>query len=433
MVARQFLTRKVVPVFLCFVLVFMLLAVPMQTKAEALAIEAVGGIVIAVIALAASTLGYTFTTQGGFRQACQNLYDDMDIGLKTQIETDVTYDSAHERLVVQPDAAFWSLLFDYVRLGLGSKGNIAYGDANSVSNSVAYSYPSVVNVTLPFNSPANLIPENYKLLPGSYDVLGTTLTVTDLGYQYQARIDGDSHTYTISKNAPLSNSGLYLFYSRSDSSIVLNLGYQYLRSGVWTLGSFIALVGDFFVSLASSADYSVSAGALPGAVVDDGWTDWTNAGSDEGEDNPPIPAYIPIPNTKVFDDVFGSEATAEDAMTATQTDTLTETGVLDFIDTVANPVLDDYQAAGSLDGTPVHLSDLFPFCIPFDIFHMIQGLQHNREAPHFEWNLNVPDLVDYTFEIDLSDFDTVAVVLRSMELLLFCVGLAMVTRSLIRG
>lgn len=81
---------------------------------------------------------------------------------------------------------------------------------------------------------------------------------------------------------------------------------------------------------------------------------------------------------------------------------------------------------------PYSLRDVFPFCIPFDIYDFFSALVANREAPHFQWELNVPNVVDYTFDIDLSDFETVAVILRTMELLAFCVGLALATRNLIK-
>ena len=79
------------------------------------------------------------------------------------------------------------------------------------------------------------------------------------------------------------------------------------------------------------------------------------------------------------------------------------------------------------------LSDIFPFCIPFDIYHFFEALAADPVAPCFEIPFYVEGLVDYTFEIDLSVFESVAQVVRIMELLLFCVGLALVTRNLIRG
>lgn len=80
------------------------------------------------------------------------------------------------------------------------------------------------------------------------------------------------------------------------------------------------------------------------------------------------------------------------------------------------------------------LETIFPFCIPFDIYAFCAALNADPVAPSFEWRMQYAPLgLDYTFEIDLSDFDGVAQVLRTMELLAFCVGLAFWTRHLIRG
>lgn len=80
------------------------------------------------------------------------------------------------------------------------------------------------------------------------------------------------------------------------------------------------------------------------------------------------------------------------------------------------------------------LETIFPFCIPFDIYAFCSALNADPVAPSFEWRMQYAPLdLDYTFVIDLEAFDGVAQVLRTMELLAFCVGLAFWTRHLIRG
>lgn len=96
------------------------------------------------------------------------------------------------------------------------------------------------------------------------------------------------------------------------------------------------------------------------------------------------------------------------------------------------PVTPEAPAAGEY-AVP-GLESIFPFCIPFDIYAFCSALNAEPVAPSFEWRMQYAPLgLDYTFEIDLSDFDGVAQVLRTMELLAFCVGLAFWTRHLIRG
>lgn len=79
------------------------------------------------------------------------------------------------------------------------------------------------------------------------------------------------------------------------------------------------------------------------------------------------------------------------------------------------------------------LSDFFPFCIPFDIYAMLHLLDATPQAPKVSWRFYVPNVCDETIEIDLSSFDSVAQVLRTMEVLAFCVGLGFVTKRLLFG
>lgn len=79
-----------------------------------------------------------------------------------------------------------------------------------------------------------------------------------------------------------------------------------------------------------------------------------------------------------------------------------------------------------------NLTDIFPFCIPFDIYDMIKLLKAEPKAPSFEWKFYIPDVCDELIVIDLSIFDDVAKVGRTMFLLLFCVGLGFATKNLIK-
>lgn len=81
------------------------------------------------------------------------------------------------------------------------------------------------------------------------------------------------------------------------------------------------------------------------------------------------------------------------------------------------------------------LKGLFPFCIPFDVVDMLKMLKAEPQAPRYTVNWNIP-IINQTlnFTIDLTPFNGVATILRTMELIAFCIGLAFVTRSMfIRG
>lgn len=106
-----------------------------------------------------------------------------------------------------------------------------------------------------------------------------------------------------------------------------------------------------------------------------------------------------------------------------------EAAVADQIDdTPAQSIsqeVSDYQVNG--------LASVFPFCIPFDLYNFVACLAADPVAPSFNWRFYVPGICDESIEIDFSEFDEAARILRTMELLLFCVGLAFVTRKIIRG
>ena len=102
-----------------------------------------------------------------------------------------------------------------------------------------------------------------------------------------------------------------------------------------------------------------------------------------------------------------------------------------------NPDPSDPDTPGGGDdlGQP-HSADwksVFPFCVPFDLIDFLGILAAEPEAPKFTWRFYAPPVVDEEIEIDLSVFDTVASIMRTMELLAFCVGLILLTRNIIRG
>lgn len=89
------------------------------------------------------------------------------------------------------------------------------------------------------------------------------------------------------------------------------------------------------------------------------------------------------------------------------------------------------------DYTVDGLSDLFPFCLPFDLIDFLGVLAADPVAPCFTWTFYYPSLdgmKSYDFEIDLSPFNSVAQLLRDMECILFVVGLILITRDqMIKG
>lgn len=93
----------------------------------------------------------------------------------------------------------------------------------------------------------------------------------------------------------------------------------------------------------------------------------------------------------------------------------------------------DVTAPDDVKPYTVRLGDVFPFCIPFDIYHMVTLFAAEPEAPHAKWEFSLP-FTGGTYEIewDLREWDEVAALCRKLELILFCVGLAVVTSKLIK-
>lgn len=87
------------------------------------------------------------------------------------------------------------------------------------------------------------------------------------------------------------------------------------------------------------------------------------------------------------------------------------------------PAFDDLLLPG--------LRDFFPFCIPFDLYAMMQALCAEPVAPVFTFATSFLGQV-YTVDIDLSAWESVAVMVRYMFIAIYIVSLAVATRKFIK-
>lgn len=80
------------------------------------------------------------------------------------------------------------------------------------------------------------------------------------------------------------------------------------------------------------------------------------------------------------------------------------------------------------------LTTVFPFCIPFDLIALVGALNVRSQDPVFEIPINM-SFVNYEDKIvlDLTEWDTVAAVIRWGVVLVFILGLIIVTRKMIQG
>lgn len=262
----------------------------------------------------------------------------------------------------------------------------------------------------------------------------------DCNYNYYLRITFPDGTYFGSASG---DEGLYLFNGQSSGKycvapVIVNVdGLDYLTISKYSKKYSGIQVPDFdtgnkyYIPLSDIADVQIESetidvyhqrGALDEETVANAWKAYGDARIAREE-------AVTISDTAV------SDALANDTISdLTQSEVLTDTGLIEGVDTVDTPILDDYQVSTDLDGMKVELKDIFPFCVPFDVFDIVKNLQAGREAPSFSYQFKFDKIgLDYTFNIDLSDFDTVATILRTMELIAFCVGLALITRQIIRS
>ena len=235
--------------------------------------------------------------------------------------------------------------------------------------------------------------------------------------------------------------------------------YGYGQDAVFALAADVYLNGVDAIGGDDNRDYVYTgglAGVLDGAGVIDN-TDVVGTGSKEDEEKS---TTLPWPANNSLDQVLGGVSAGE----KTWSDVLDTVGagVIDRTD-AGDMVIDDdgvtekewayspaipttpditipdtAEASKELkDYTITGLESFFPFCLPFDAIAFLKVLDAPPEAPHFTIPFKYPTkdgLATYEIEIDLSPFDTAATILRSMECLLFIVGLIMTTRSrMIRG
>ena len=87
---------------------------------------------------------------------------------------------------------------------------------------------------------------------------------------------------------------------------------------------------------------------------------------------------------------------------------------------------------------------VFPFCIPFDLVHLIKAFEAEPEAPVFEFPFDLDlenpftgeKVLDYhhTFKLDMSDYEPVIKIFRIFEIIFFIIALLLITRQqMIKG
>ena len=80
------------------------------------------------------------------------------------------------------------------------------------------------------------------------------------------------------------------------------------------------------------------------------------------------------------------------------------------------------------------LHRFFPFCIPWDIYDLVEKFNVETEAPEFDLNIGFAGIYQQeTIHLDFSPFDTAALIFRILIVIAFGFFLIIKTRDLIRG
>lgn len=71
-----------------------------------------------------------------------------------------------------------------------------------------------------------------------------------------------------------------------------------------------------------------------------------------------------------------------------------------------------------------NLKNRFPFSIPFDIYNLLKGLSVERETPYIDYDLEFPRInYVYHLHVDLHQFDDLADLFRTLQIIAFIIGL----------
>ncbi len=144
----------------------------------------------------------------------------------------------------------------------------------------------------------------------------------------------------------------------------------------------------------------------------DSWADAldkTGAAVGDGVYSPSFPTTTTVTGAKV------GTATGEVAGTLTgELETITQPGNPTGTISISAPATSSTNPLSyDFAGSSVSFLDKFPFCIPNDVRRVVNAMTANREAPRFTWPIWTPN-GDYDLTVDLSDYSSLAAVLRDM-------------------
>lgn len=129
---------------------------------------------------------------------------------------------------------------------------------------------------------------------------------------------------------------------------------------------------------------------------------------------------VTVDNSKV------DSVTYEGTQDKADTNTGTDTGAGTDVDTDAKI---DWSPLYNVGGA---LKNVFPFCVPFDLYNILSLFTAEAIAPNFILDFSSFPLVsNLSYNLNFSAFDSIAKLIRSCELILYIIFLILVTKKII--
>lgn len=312
--------------------------------------------------------------------------------------------------------------------------NISYGNgyAEVPIQSPSYIYSSSAPFVL-VNSGGNtkmcFFSDTYGGTVSVYDIYGGTTSNIGISYSVTRSINGVSYKYYYSSRYVYSTATTADLWSQSsfDATSAFNAAYTYYHAQDYMTGS--GEEGTYDEDgLVLPAPDSSNVLDVPGALSLPAPISGTTTATQYLE--AAADAITAGSGSLEYEDAYGStqtgtlEGTGEIGLTQVGAQSAELEGAIDIADSVGSETLDNYT---------IDLRDFFPFCIPFDLWDMLNLLESAPAPVSVEWQFDFGQLGEYQMEINLEEWNSVAQTLRTMELLAFCFGLAMLTKRILMG
>ena len=461
---RKLVTSRLFRCTLCLILVCCMIFNCIAIKAEAsvlggTALALFGDDAIAVIAACLAGLGVMAKLETEmdtltFRHLCQDAYDAMAAAGEWVVDGAVTvYNCATELWDYGVDCGMVQWLHDWIfdSQVVGIEGIASNPGVTVPADALATAYAA----PFAFFSYVETVSGAYK---GSLSYFLCYSYESPIIVRYMDSAGNGWSIYTEDSSATAYCYAIYGAWNKCTGSISGQNTSKRLLGPTW-IGT------EDSMDLVTSHDISLGVIAPPGTDIQTEYGEYIvivapngvpdTGGDGSGDDQPKIP-IIPVPVLPSYEETIqlpqediwkGNKVETEDPDTGGSTDPSTGTDT-DDPDSGSNDPTTPTTGTGTdpdtqpdSPGAPstdigdyqIDLKKFFPFCIPFDLYDFFTCLNADPVAPVIEWVIPLPGGDTYPLEIDLSAFDGVAQLLRRLQLLLFCVGLAFKTRDLIKG